>query len=114
MTDYRMTNCQMRIYRMVNDEGGTLKMEGFGIAPGLEAAIDFNKDLLQKETSRPVYDLAERTALFGENIIRFAKRVPREPVNNRLIHQLVGAGTSIGANYCEADDGVSKADFKHR
>ena len=46
------------------------------------------------------YDLEERTARFGEAIIRFAKRIPQNPVNNRLISQLVGAGTSIGANYC--------------
>jgi hypothetical protein len=53
------------------------------------------------------YDLEERTARFGEAIIRFAKRIPQNPVNNRLISQLVGAGTSVGANYCEADEGVS-------
>ncbi len=61
-----------------------------------------------------VYDLEERTAKFGERIIIFAKKIPWSPVNNRLIDQLVGAGTSVGANYCEADDGVSRADFKHR
>ncbi len=60
-----------------------------------------------------VYDLEERTAAFGEAVIRFAKSIPRNPVNNRLIDQLVGAATSIGANYCEADDGVSKKDFRH-
>jgi four helix bundle protein len=65
--------------------------------------------------SKPVYDLEERTARFGEAIIiRFAKRIPQNPVNNRLIDQLVGAGTSVGANYCEADDGVSKKDFKNK
>ena len=61
-----------------------------------------------------VYDLEERTSLFGEQIILFAKRIPWSPVNNRLVDQLVGAGTSVGANYCEADDGISRADFKHR
>ncbi len=61
-----------------------------------------------------VFDLEERTALFGEAIVRFAKRIPQNPVNNRLISQLVGAGTSVGANYCEADDGVSKKDFKSK
>jgi four helix bundle protein len=60
------------------------------------------------------YDLEERTARFGEEIILFAKKIPFSPVNNRLIDQIVGAGTSVGANYCEADDGVSKPDFKHR
>src|SRR6266496_4091853 len=58
------------------------------------------------------YDLEERTARFGEAIIRFAKRIPQNPVNNRLISQLVGAGTSVGANYCEADEGVSRKDYK--
>ncbi len=58
--------------------------------------------------------LDERTALFGESVIRFAKKIPRNPVNNRLIEQLVGAGTSIGANYCEADDSVSGKEFKQR
>jgi len=60
------------------------------------------------------YDLEERTAQFGEAIIRFAKKIPRNPVNDRLIGQLVGAGTSAGANYCEADDGVSRKDYKVR
>ena len=63
---------------------------------------------------QPVYNLEERTAQFGEAIISFAKKVPQNPVNNRLIDQLVGAATSVGANYCEADDGVSKKDFKNK
>jgi four helix bundle protein len=63
-------------------------------------------------TSQPAFDLEERTAQFAEEIIRFAKKIPQGPANNRLISQCVGAGTSIGANYCEADDAVSKKDFK--
>ena len=59
-------------------------------------------------------DLGERTAQFGEAIIRFAKKIPQNPVNNRLIDQLVGAGTSVGANFCEADNCVSGKDFKQR
>jgi len=61
-----------------------------------------------------VYDLEERTAIFGESIIDFVKTVPKGPITNRLIDQVVGAGTSIGANYCEADDAVSKKDFRHK
>lgn len=60
------------------------------------------------------YDLDERTALFGESIIDFAKKVPVNPVTSRLIPQLVAAGTSVGANYREADDAVSKKDFRHK
>src|SRR6266550_7115547 len=61
---------------------------------------------------RPPYDLEERTALFGEAIIAFAKRVPQNVVSVPLIRQLVRCGTSIGANYCEADDAVSKKEFR--
>ena len=63
---------------------------------------------------KPVFDLEERTAQFGEAIIQFAKKIPKSPTNNRLIDQLVGAATSVGANYCEADDGVSRKDFKNK
>jgi four helix bundle protein len=62
----------------------------------------------------PPEDLGERTTRFGEAIIRFAKKIPHNAVNNRLIDQLVGAGTSVGANYCEADDAVSGKEFKQK
>jgi four helix bundle protein len=61
----------------------------------------------EPETKR-VYDWEERTARFGEAIIDFAKTIQQNPVTNRTINQLVGAGTSVGANYVEADDAVSK------
>ena len=58
-----------------------------------------------------VYDLEERMARFGEAIIDFAKTIPQSAVTSRIISQLVGAGTSVGANYLEADDAVSKKEF---
>jgi len=70
--------------------------------------------VLRDEGESLIYDLEERTARLGETIVLFSKKIRWSPVNNRLIDQLIGAGTSVGANYCEADDGVSKADFKHR
>src|SRR5207248_10502493 len=60
------------------------------------------------------FDLEERTARFGENIIRFAKRIPVNPATYPLIGQLVDAGTSVGANYGEANDAESKRDFRHK
>lgn len=69
-------------------------------------------------TSRPptpvVFDLEERTARFGEQVLQFAKTIPRDPINSPLISQVVRAATSIGANYCEADDGVSRKDFRNK
>jgi four helix bundle protein len=62
---------------------------------------------------RHPFDLEERTALFGEAVIRFLKQVPRSPNNDRLIDQLTGCGTAIGANYCEANEGLSKKDFRN-
>jgi four helix bundle protein len=64
----------------------------------------------EPETKR-LYDSEERTARFGEAVIDFAKTIPQDAVTNRLISQLVGAATSVGANYVEADDAVSKKEF---
>lgn len=61
----------------------------------------------------PPYNLGERTARFGEDVIEFCKKVPLGPRTNRLIDQLTGCGTSVGGNYCEADDAVSKKEFAH-
>jgi four helix bundle protein len=62
------------------------------------------------ETNR-VYDLEERMARFGEAIIDFAKTIALSPATSRPISQLFGAGTSVGANYVEVDDAVSKKEF---
>ncbi len=60
------------------------------------------------------YDLAERTARFGEEIIRFSKTIKRNAVTYPLIRQLVRSATSIGANYVEADEAGSKKEFRYR
>jgi four helix bundle protein len=66
------------------------------------------------EDGKPKYDLEERTAQFGEAIIDFALQIQRTPVNEPLISQIVRSGTSVGANYVEADDASSKKDFRYR
>lgn len=60
------------------------------------------------------YDLEERTAVFAENIIELCKKVPKNPVTLPIIGQLVRSGTSMGANYCEANGASSKKDFKNK
>ena len=62
----------------------------------------------------PKFDLEERTAKFGEDIIKFCKDLPKNDVTRPIINQLVKCGTSVGANYCEADDAESRKDFKHK
>jgi four helix bundle protein len=72
------------------------------------------KDQFPMTKGKKEYDLAERTALFGEVVIDLAKKIRVNPVTERLISQLVGAGTSVGANYCEADEAETKKDFRHK
>lgn len=60
------------------------------------------------------YDLEERTAKFGENVIQFCIKLPKSIITDPLVNQLVRAATSVGANYCEADDAESGKDFKHK
>jgi four helix bundle protein len=59
------------------------------------------------------FDLEERTARFGEAVIEFLRPMPQTPLTSPLISQLVRAATSIGANYCEADDASTKKAFRH-
>ncbi len=56
-------------------------------------------------------DLAERTKKFARRIIRLFVALPREPVAQVLGKQALRAGTSVGANYREADRARSKAEF---
>ena len=60
------------------------------------------------------YDLEERTARFEKEVIEFTKRISVSVITRPLITQLVRSATSIGANYCEADDAESKRDFIHK
>ncbi len=60
------------------------------------------------------FDLEERTASFGEAVIRLAQTIRETAVTRPLVSQLVRAATSVGANYCEANDAESKADFRHK
>lgn len=66
------------------------------------------------EMEKRIYNLEERTAKFGENIIEFAKKIPKNIITNSIIDQLVRSGTSVGANYCEADCAETKKDFEHK
>ena len=60
------------------------------------------------------YDLEERTAKFGEEIIKFVKILPINLILKPLISQIVRSSTSVGANYMEANQASSKKDFKNK
>jgi four helix bundle protein len=95
---------------MTNDEGIT-KSEG---ARKYENSFWMDGETLlvrEESDTKPIYDLEERTARFGEDVIDFAKTIPQGPTTDRIISQLIGAATSVGANYVEADDSVSKREL---
>jgi len=66
------------------------------------------------EAKRRKSDLGERTAKLAEAVIDLAKAVPRSIVTRPIILQLVRSGTSVGANYCEADGAESGKDLAHK
>ena len=65
-------------------------------------------------TKNPKYDLEQRTALFAENLILFLRTIKETTLNKPILLQLIRSGTSMGANYCEADGAESKKDFQHK
>jgi four helix bundle protein len=63
---------------------------------------------------RKTFDLEERTAKFGEKVICFCRGLKLDAITEPLVRQLVESSTSVGANYCEADDAVSRKEFRQK
>ena len=59
-------------------------------------------------------DLEQRTKQFALAIIKFVSSLPRSRDADILGRQLLRSATSIGANYREANRGVSRADFANK
>jgi len=60
------------------------------------------------------FDLEKRTTEFAKAVIRMCKKLIRNPMNDRLVGQVVGSSGSVGANYREANDALGKKDFIQR
>ncbi|MDP2918859.1 MAG: four helix bundle protein [Dehalococcoidia bacterium] len=60
------------------------------------------------------YDLEERTRLFAKDVITFINTVPKTMANIENIKQLIRSSGSVGANYIEANESLSKKDFSVR
>ncbi|GAB5562058.1 MAG: four helix bundle protein [Synoicihabitans sp.] len=69
---------------------------------------------MTSDSDRPKFDLAERTAVFGEQVIDLCLLLPGNPVTTPLINQFIRSSTSVGANYSEANEAESKRDFRHK
>jgi len=62
----------------------------------------------------PKYDLEERTAKLGEDVIALCKTIRQNAITKPLISQFVRSTTSIGANYMEANGAASRRDFANK
>ncbi|MDO8408412.1 MAG: four helix bundle protein [bacterium] len=65
-------------------------------------------------TRKKPYDLEERTLAFAKAIREFVKTLPRSIANIEDGKQLVRSSGSVGANYIEANEALSKKDFVMR
>ena len=69
---------------------------------------------MSKDTNSKPYDLEERTLKFAKDVRAFVKKLPKTLANIEDSRQLVKASGSVGANYIEANESISKKDFIFR
>jgi four helix bundle protein len=60
------------------------------------------------------YDLEDRTFEFAKRVRTFVKTLPRTICNLEDVKQVVRASGSVGSNYIEANEALSKKDFRMR
>jgi len=70
--------------------------------------------MTKSPNSKPVYDLEERTFQFVKAVRLFVKTLPKTTANIEDSKQLIKASGSVGANYREANEALSKKDFLMR
>ncbi len=60
------------------------------------------------------YDLESRTETFAKAVIEICQKLPKNTINIELVSQVVRSAGSVGANYIEANEALSKKDFANR
>ena len=81
--------------------------------PNIEILNTKQYQNIKIKVSKP-YDLEERTLQFAKNIRLFIKKLPKTIGNLEDSKQLIRSSRSIGANYIEANESLSKKDFAMR
>ena len=70
--------------------------------------------MTEKQNSDRVYDLEERTFQFARSVRFFVKTLPKTIANIEDGKQIVRSSGSVGSNYIEANEALSKKDFLFR
>lgn len=60
------------------------------------------------------FDLEDRTLTFSKKLLLLVRKLPKIPSNFSLGDQVLRSGTSVGANYREANDALGDKDFGMR
>ena len=76
--------------------------------------MESEKQLIAGSSKGKPFDLEERTYEFAKDVISFVNTCPNTPANSELIKQLIRSSGSVGANYIEAREALSKKDFAMR
>ena len=79
-----------------------------------KSETNLNEEGSKDTKSTKTYDLEERTYQFAKTVRTFVKTLPRTVSNIEDVKQIVRSSGSIGANYIEANDAISRKDFLHR
>jgi len=74
---------------------------------------NYKQYTINKNTNKP-YNLEQRTFNFSKSIVKLCKNLQNTIITDVLIKQLIRSGTSIGANYIEANEALGIKDFAHR
>ncbi|OGY43198.1 MAG: four helix bundle protein [Candidatus Buchananbacteria bacterium RIFCSPHIGHO2_02_FULL_40_13] len=61
-----------------------------------------------------VYDLESRTKIFSKHMMNFLSEIRIREINRNIISQLIKSTTSIGADYCEANNASFRKDFRNK
>lgn len=69
---------------------------------------------MDKSQGKKTYNLEDRTLNYSKELINFLVTIPKSTINNNLVNQVSRSGTSVGANYREANETETKKDFAFR
>jgi four helix bundle protein len=69
---------------------------------------------MAEDRPKPHYDLEDRTYRFAKRVRGFVRRLPRTICNIEDVKQLARSSNSVGSNYIEANEALSKKDFRVR
>ena len=81
--------------------------------PKLETLNSKQTQMSETQNSKP-YDLRDRTVRFARMVRNYVKNLPKTLGNTEDARQLIKASGSVGANYIEAEEALSRKDFVMR